>query len=177
MSTSSRSSFRPCSVLFCGVLAGIAALFCPPPARCHDPGEAKNPDEIYLADPGELKSSHGDLLIGIGDKCLDVRDADPSDGTIVQIFECHGHDNQRWELVPVGPYFELRGLAGKCVEPIVPPDLGGSTPLVIGPCGGLEDRWNPGSGFPNAFPLYHVSTGNCMDVEGASTEYRQQVPL
>ncbi|MCP3997986.1 MAG: hypothetical protein GY722_23445, partial [bacterium] len=145
------------------------------PARCHDPDAVKNPDRIYLDDSGSPKTSHGAVLTGIGDKCLDVRGGDPADGTVVQIFECHGRANQRWEFVEVAPFFELRGLEGKCVQPVDPPGGEDRNPLMIGPCGGLEDRWEPGTGFPGEFALVHVSTGKCMDVQGASTDNRTPV--
>ncbi|MCP3963718.1 MAG: RICIN domain-containing protein [bacterium] len=176
MNNSSRKTSRTRvwrSTLVCALAAG-ALLTLTGPARAHDPALPKDPDTVQLPDPELLKAANGDLVVGIADKCLDVEGADPSDGTFLQIFECHGQDNQRFELVPVGTFFELRGLAGKCVQP------GGGEDerrLMLGPCDGLEDRWDPDPDLAGDFTLVHVTTGKCMDVRGASTEDRTPVKI
>ncbi|MCP3911845.1 MAG: ricin-type beta-trefoil lectin domain protein, partial [Actinomycetia bacterium] len=116
-------------------------------------------------------------MIGLGDKCLDVRLANPADGTEIFIYECHGDENQRWSFVPTGAFFELRGLAGKCAQPDGTITPLGHTRLVIGPCGGPEDRWQPSIGFPEEFTLTQASTGHCMDVEDNNTANRTPVIL
>ncbi len=177
MNWTMKSVMRTYSALFCGIFVGFAALFSAGTVWAHDPDAAKNPDEIYLAELDQVKSSHGGLLIGLGDKCLDVRLADPSDGTEVFIYECHGDENQRWSFFPAGVFFELRGLAGKCVQPDGTTTDQGRPRLVIGPCGGPEDRWQPSVGYPEEFTLTQASTGNCMDVQDNNPANRTPVIL
>ena len=174
MNRNSRLSVRRSTGQFFSILVAGMLLILASPAWSHDPGAVKNADEVQLPDLELLKNEHGDLLIGIGDKCLDVQGADPSDGVFVNIFECHGQENQRWELEPVSSFFELRGLEGKCVQP-----GGGESGvrLIIGPCGGLEDRWEPDPDVLSDFSLVHVSSGKCMDVEGASSADRTPVNI
>jgi len=107
-------------------------------------------------------------LVGFGNKCADVENESTADGTPVLLYDCNGQANQEWSFEPRTTFFQVEGLAGKCLQP------GGETPmgntrLEIGPCGGLEDRWEPSTSFPNGFRLEHASTGQCMDVEDASS--------
>jgi hypothetical protein len=39
---------------------------------------------------------------GLGNKCLDVRGGAPIDSASVQIFSCHGGENQKWKLTETG---------------------------------------------------------------------------
>ena len=117
------------------------------------------PDTPVIPEPGSL--------VGIGDTCLDVEGAVDADGTPVNIYECNGAENQYWEFVPVAPFYWVKGFGGKCLVPGVPDPMGDPT-VVIGPCGGLDSRWQPDARFPSGFTLIHVSTGLCLDVENAS---------
>ncbi len=118
---------------------------------------------LALSSPAEAGT-----LVGLGGKCADVEDAASADGTPVNLLECHGNANQQWEPELVAPFFRVRGLAGKCLQP--GDDTGSGNPgLVIGPCDGAEDLWQPDASFPTGFTLIHMSTGMCMDVEGASS--------
>ncbi len=113
-------------------------------------------------------------LNGLGGKCLDVENADPSDDTPVNLYRCNGGDNQRWQLELSSLPQPITGLEGKCLVPRV--DASGDVRAVIGPCG--DDRWQLGSpGHPgggqtrhHAEPavLIHTETGLCLDVEGGS---------
>ena len=104
-------------------------------------------------------------LVGLGGKCVDVEAAGTANGTPVILYECNGEANQSWDFEAIEPFFRVRGLANKCLRP----SAGAGSQLEIGPCDGMEDRWQPSANFPNDFTLVHVSTGECMDVEAAST--------
>ena len=145
--------------LLAGLLCGLTL-----PVLAHDP-DVKDPNVVHTPDLEQLPTSTGSLLMGLSDKCLDVQGGNDADGTFINLFTCHGQANQRWELVAADSFFELRGLSGKCAQP-----GGGQTErrLNLGPCGGLEDRWNPEPNALEDFTLVHVSSGFCMDVQAAN---------
>lgn len=116
-------------------------------------------------------------LVGFGDKCADVEGEVAADGTPVILFECNGQSNQQWDFNSLAPFFEVRGLEDKCLQPGDGVSPLGNTLLEIGPCGGLEDRWQPSMSFPDDFDLVHVSTGWCMDVEDFGTANRTPIIL
>ena len=107
--------------------------------------------------------------VGLAGKCLDVEGASTADGTPVNLFRCHGGDNQRWRLGLTGAPQKIVGLGGKCLTP----DFGhpsGDIRVAIGECGDGEDIWRletPGYSRPSR--LIHTSTGMCLDVEAAAT--------
>ncbi len=105
-------------------------------------------------------------LVGLGGKCLDVESADPSDGSPVNLYRCHGGENQRWQLDLTPAPQRLVGLGGKCLVP-GPVDDSGDVRVVIGACGAADDRWRfitRGSSKPSF--LIHDRTGLCLDAEG-----------
>ncbi len=108
------------------------------------------------------------FLVGLGDKCADVEGAGTADGTPVVLWDCLGNENQIWEVESVGPSVRFRGLAGKCLQPEGASGTA-NTRLVIGPCDGVNDRWQYSSSAPVFVTLVHVSSGQCMDVENANT--------
>ena len=111
-----------------------------------------------------LDKNHGRPLIGLAGKCLNVEGGESRDGAPVQLFECHRRSNQQWTLEGVSPR-EIRDLSGRCLQP-----SSQSSRLVIGPCGGPEDRWHLlFHNYSGLFDLYHHSTGLCMDVVGANS--------
>ena len=106
-------------------------------------------------------------LVGLGGKCLDVEAADPSDGTPVNLYRCHGGDNQRWRLELSSTPQRIVGLGEKCLIP-GPARDSGDTRVVIGECGGADDLWRLQTAGPaSPTTLVHVDTGRCLDVEGA----------
>ncbi len=118
---------------------------------------------LALSGPAQAGS-----LIGLGGKCADVEGAATADGTPINLFECNGNSNQQWEFEFVSPFYRVKGLGDKCLQPGAMTGSG-NPGLVIGPCGGTEDLWQPNAAFPTGFTLTQVDTGLCMDVEGAST--------
>ncbi len=113
-------------------------------------------------------------LAGVGGRCLDVEGgrraggaqvAEVSDGTPVNLYRCHGGDNQRWQLDLTSVPQRVVGVDGKCLLP-GPADNSGDLRAVVGECG-ADDRWQlftAGSSSPSF--LVHVETGLCLDVEG-----------
>ena len=101
-------------------------------------------------------------LVGLGGKCLDVEAANPVDGTPVNIYRCHGGENQRWRFDLTSTPQRVVGLGDKCLIP------GPDNRMVIGACGGLADLWQLVTTRPSSpSALVNVATGLCLDVEGA----------
>ncbi len=120
------------------------------------------------------------LLVGAGGKCLDIEGGVATDGTPVNVFDCHRKPNQRWRFFypchegECDDEFEIRGLDGQCLQPATGSE---STPLVVGSCGGPEDRWVSDGYFPDHIRLEHVASGQCADVLGGSSENGTPVHL
>ncbi|MEM7588155.1 MAG: RICIN domain-containing protein [Acidobacteriota bacterium] len=120
---------------------------------------------IVMASAYAVPASAG-TLVGLAGKCLDVEGGSTANGTPVLLWECNEGNNQQWEFESSQSFYEVRGLAGRCLQPSA---NASEATLEIGPCGGLESRWQKSLGFPGAFSLVHVSTSLCMDVEEAGT--------
>ena len=103
-------------------------------------------------------------LIGLAGKCLDVEDADPADGTPVNLYRCHGGENQTWRLELTDFPQRIVGIGGKCLVP--GPVVGsGANRLVIGECDGSGRLWqltNADHAAPST--LVHLETDLCLDV-------------
>jgi hypothetical protein len=102
----------------------------------------------------------GNLLRGdASGRCLDVPNSTTTNGTPVQIWDCHGGANQQ---------FTRNGTAlqtmGKCLD--APSNAAAGTRVQIWDChGGANQQWTLNS---NA-TITNVQTGLCLDVNGAST--------
>jgi glucosylceramidase len=76
-------------------------------------------------------------IVGIGNKCLDVKGGGSADGTEIILWSCHGKANQRWEVVNGA----IKGIGGKCLDV----KGGGSadgTSIILWPCHGkANQRW------------------------------------
>ncbi|MCP3960896.1 MAG: ricin-type beta-trefoil lectin domain protein [bacterium] len=108
-------------------------------------------------------------LVGGAGKCLDIEAADVADGTPVNLFRCHGGDNQHWRIDLTSSAQRVRGIGDKCLVP--GPELdSGYTRLAVGECGGTGELWRlltAGVSKPSA--LLHVETGLCLDVEASAS--------
>ncbi len=119
--------------------------------------------------PGRLFAAPRFALVGIGGKCLDAQGGEPTPGTAVQLYRCHGGENQRWQLDLTPVPQRVRGIGGLCLVPGPAPGSGAPR-LEIDECGGGDDLWSletTGSSKPSV--LIHQETGLCLDVRGAST--------
>ncbi len=100
-------------------------------------------------------------IVGVGGKCLDVRDGGSADGTAVQISSCTGSARQQWTVTPGSTVKAL----GKCLDV-----SGGSTAdgarVVLWSCNGRANQnWqaNPDGSLRNP------QSGKCLDVSGGGS--------
>ncbi|MFD5280618.1 endo-1,4-beta-xylanase [Streptomyces rubrogriseus] len=105
------------------------------------------------ADGGQIKG------VGSG-RCLDVPDASTSDGTQLQLWDCHSGTNQQWTYTDAG---ELRVYGDKCLDAA---GTGNGTKVQIYSCwGGDNQKWRLGSDGS----VVGVQSGLCLDAVGGGT--------
>ncbi|MYS77003.1 1,4-beta-xylanase [Streptomyces sp. SID5926] len=105
------------------------------------------------ADGGQIKG------VGSG-RCLDVPDASTSDGTQLQLWDCHSGTNQQWTYTDAG---ELRVYGDKCLDAA---GTGNGTKVQIYGCwGGDNQKWRLGSDGS----VVGVQSGLCLDAVGGGT--------
>jgi hypothetical protein len=76
-------------------------------------------------------------MVGIGGKCLEVAAGHTEDGTPVQMWNCHGGPNQRWQFLD-GQFI---GIANKCLD-VAGGNTDAGTPIVLWRCTGAPNqRW------------------------------------
>ncbi|GAA2292291.1 endo-1,4-beta-xylanase [Streptomyces atrovirens] len=103
----------------------------------------------------------GNTIKGVGSgRCLDVPNAGTSDGTQVQLWDCHGNSNQQWTYTDAG---ELRVYGDKCLDAA---GTGNGAKVQIYSCwGGDNQKWRLNSDGS----IVGVQSGLCLDAVGAGT--------
>jgi hypothetical protein len=121
---------------------------------------------IALAPNAGAAINSSTLVNPISNKCLDVTDVRNDGGAPLQIWDCHGGENQRFTSTAAGELrVTIRGVT-MCLDA-----AGGSTAdgtsVIIWPChGGTNQKWNLNA--DNT--ITGVQSGKCMDVTGNSTD-------
>ncbi|MDH6604995.1 hypothetical protein M2164_000630 [Streptomyces sp. SAI-208] len=105
------------------------------------------------AESGQIKG------VGSG-RCLDVPNASTTDGTQVQLYDCHSATNQQWSSTSAG---ELRVYGNKCLDAA---GTGNGTKVQIYSCwGGDNQKWRLNSDGS----IVGVQSGLCLDAAGNGT--------
>jgi endo-1,4-beta-xylanase len=105
------------------------------------------------ADGGQIKG------VGSG-RCLDVPNASTTDGTQLQLWDCHSNSNQQWTYTDAG---ELRVYGDKCLDAA---GTGNGAKVQIYSCwGGDNQKWRLNSDGS----IVGVQSGLCLDAVGAGT--------
>ncbi|KDN18744.1 non-reducing end alpha-L-arabinofuranosidase family hydrolase [Amycolatopsis rifamycinica] len=102
-------------------------------------------------------------LRGVGSgRCLDVPNANQTDGTSVQIYDCSGGAGQQWTSTSSG---QLTVFGGKCLDVAGAATTAG-TRVQIWTChGGANQQWRVNADGT----VVGVQSGLCLDVSGAGT--------
>ncbi|KUN21754.1 1,4-beta-xylanase [Streptomyces corchorusii] len=105
--------------------------------------------------------SGGGQIKGVGSgRCLDVPNASTTDGTQVQLYDCHSATNQQWTYTDAG---ELRVYGDKCLDAA---GTGNGTKVQIYSCwGGDNQKWRLNSDGS----IVGVQSGLCLDAVGGGT--------
>ncbi|MEU9558356.1 endo-1,4-beta-xylanase [Streptomyces fumanus] len=105
--------------------------------------------------------SGGGPLKGVASgRCVDVPGSSTTDGTQVQLWDCHGGTNQTWTSTDAG---ELRVFDNKCLDAA---GTGNGAKVQIYTCwGGDNQKWRVNSDGT----ITGVQSGLCLDAVGAGT--------
>ncbi|MER6323720.1 endo-1,4-beta-xylanase [Streptomyces coelicoflavus] len=111
----------------------------------------------------------GGQIKGVGSgRCLDVPNASTSDGTQVQLWDCHSNSNQQWSYTDAG---ELRVYGDKCLDAA---GTGNGAKVQIYSCwGGDNQKWRVNSDGS----IVGVQSGLCLDAVGTGTANGTQIQL
>jgi endo-1,4-beta-xylanase len=103
----------------------------------------------------------GETLKGVGSgRCLDVPSSSTTDGTQVQLWDCHNGTNQQWTHTDAG---ELRVYGNKCLDAA---GTGNGAKVQIYSCwGGDNQKWRLNSDGS----VVGVQSGLCLDAAGNGT--------
>ncbi|WP_322501508.1 endo-1,4-beta-xylanase [Streptomyces rochei] len=105
------------------------------------------------ADGGQIKG------VASG-RCLDVPNAATTDGTQIQLWDCHTNSNQQWTYTDAG---ELRIYGDKCLDAA---GTGNGAKVQIYSCwGGDNQKWR----LDSDGSIVGVQSGLCLDAVGAGT--------
>ncbi|MEZ7125930.1 lectin [Nonomuraea sp. AD125B] len=115
-----------------------------------------------IGEPGDPGSTAG-AIRGVGSgRCLDVVGAAQANGTPVQIYDCNGQANQRWEATGAA---ELRVYGGKCLD-VSGRGTADGTQVLIWDCNGQNNQqWR----FNADGSITAVGANKCLDVPNYST--------
>ncbi|MFD7703324.1 endo-1,4-beta-xylanase [Streptomyces caelestis] len=102
----------------------------------------------------------GNTLKGVGSgRCLDVSGNSTTDGTQVQLWDCHNGTNQQWTYTDAG---ELRVYGNKCLDAA---GTGNGAKVQIYSCwGGDNQKWRLNSDGS----VVGVQSGLCLDAAGGT---------
>ncbi|WFE66022.1 ThuA domain-containing protein [Micromonospora sp. WMMD714] len=108
-------------------------------------------------------------IVGLGGKCLDVRNAATADGTQIQIWTCNGSAAQTWSVTPNSTVKAL----GKCLD-ISGGGSADGTKIQLWTCNGSgAQNWSAQADGT----LRNPQSGKCLDVSNNSATDGQAVHL
>ncbi|MFJ2951406.1 endo-1,4-beta-xylanase [Streptomyces sp. NPDC087226] len=111
----------------------------------------------------------GGQIKGVGSgRCLDVPSASTTDGTQLQLWDCHSNSNQQWAYTDAG---ELRVYGDKCLDAAGTGN--GAKVQIYGCWGGDNQKWRLNSDGS----IVGVQSGLCLDAVGAGTANGTQIQL
>jgi endo-1,4-beta-xylanase len=126
-----------------------------------------NPSSPGPSDPGTPGGS-GTIAGVQSGRCIDVPNASQSNGTRVQLYDCHSQTQQRWTYT-AGKQLQVYG--SKCLDANGAATANG-TAVIIWDCNGQPNQqWNVNSNGT----ISGVQSGRCLDVWG--TANGQQIQL
>jgi poly(hydroxyalkanoate) depolymerase family esterase len=98
-------------------------------------------------------------------KCLDVPGQTTTNGTRLQIWDCHGGTNQQWTATAAGELTVYSGSSARCLDAEGAGTTAG-TAVIIWTChGGTNQKWR----LNTDGSVTSAQSGLCLEVSGAST--------
>ncbi|MEV5440558.1 non-reducing end alpha-L-arabinofuranosidase family hydrolase [Streptomyces sp. NPDC052682] len=116
---------------------------------------------MLVATPAQAATTGA--LRGVGsNRCLDVPGADQTDGTSLQIWDCHGGTNQQWTWTDSN---QLTVYGNKCLDVPGHATTPGTRVQIWSCSGGANQQWRVNSDGT----VVGVESGLCLEVAGAGT--------
>ncbi|MEU5391533.1 non-reducing end alpha-L-arabinofuranosidase family hydrolase [Streptomyces tibetensis] len=122
-----------------------------------------------VANPAQAATTSTVRGAGSG-RCLDVPGAGQTDGTNVQIWDCHGGTNQQWTLTDNN---QLTVYDNKCLDVPGHATTAGTRPVIWSCNGGTNQQWRANADGT----IVAVESGLCLDVSGGATANGTAVQL
>ncbi|MEV0239664.1 non-reducing end alpha-L-arabinofuranosidase family hydrolase [Streptomyces sp. NPDC050674] len=122
-----------------------------------------------VANPAQAATTSTVRGAGSG-RCLDVPGTSQTDGTNVQIWDCHGGTNQQWTLTDDN---QLTVYGNKCLDVPGHATTAGTRPVIWSCNGGTNQRWRANADGT----IVAVESGLCLDVSGGATANGTAVQL
>ncbi|WP_189944343.1 non-reducing end alpha-L-arabinofuranosidase family hydrolase [Streptomyces aurantiogriseus] len=124
---------------------------------------------MLVANPAQAATTGAVRGVASG-RCLDVSGASQTDGTNVQIWDCHGGTNQQWTLTDSN---QLTVYGNKCLDVPGHATTAGTRPVIWSCNGGTNQQWRVNADGT----IVAVESGLCLDVSGAGTANGTAVQL
>jgi hypothetical protein len=122
-----------------------------------------------VADPAQAATT-GAVRGVASNRCLDVPGAAQTDGTNVQVWDCHGGTNQQWTLTDNN---QLTVYGNKCLDVPGHATTAGTRPVIWSCNGGTNQQWRVNADGT----IVAVESGLCLDVSGGATANGTAVQL
>jgi poly(hydroxyalkanoate) depolymerase family esterase len=117
-------------------------------------------------DTGGGTGGGGGALRAVGaGKCLDVPGQSTTNGTRLQIWDCHGGTNQQWTATAAGELTVYSGGSTRCLDAEGAGTAAGTAVIIWACHGGTNQKWRLGTDGS----VTGVQSGLCLEVAGAST--------
>ncbi|MFC4466488.1 carbohydrate-binding protein [Streptomyces xiangluensis] len=117
--------------------------------------------DAFTFNPGGGPTPGAGPIVGLANKCLDIRNGSSADGTAVQISSCTGSAGQKWTVAPGSTVKAL----GKCLD-VSGNSTADGTKVQLWSCnGGANQNWQA---YPDG-SLRNPQSGKCLDVSGANS--------
>ncbi|MBO3731805.1 RICIN domain-containing protein [Glycomyces niveus] len=135
---------------------------------------ARDAYSVYLTPAtGGGGEDTGQLRSAASNRCLDVPNSATTNGTRLQIWDCHTGANQQWTLSASGELSVYSGASRRCLDAYENQTTAG-TPVIIWSChGGTNQRWT----LQSDGTVRNALSGLCLDVSGAATANGTQAVL
>jgi endo-1,4-beta-xylanase len=121
-------------------------------------------------DPGEPPAGTGALVSAASSRCVDVPNASTSNGTQVQIYDCHGQSNQQWTYTSSK---QLTVYGNKCLGASGRGTSNGTAAVIWDCDGDSNQQWNINTNGS----ITNAQSGLCLDVTNAATANGTRIQL
>ncbi|MFF0311059.1 endo-1,4-beta-xylanase [Streptosporangium sp. NPDC004379] len=125
------------------------------------PNPSQTPTATPTVTPTDPPPGGNGQIRGVASgRCVDVPNSSTTDGTQVQLWDCHGNANQQWTSTSAG---ELRVYGNKCLD--AGGTANGAVAQIYSCWGGDNQKWRlNGDG-----TIVGVQSGLCLDATGSGT--------